>query len=308
MNSNCPLDFRIVNFVSHPPEFSGKNTLFHSRAQFFLLSDDNIIITNNKKLRPFSFYSNKPRPNQKYVFSSFISGIFKFLNFHRLPKEVKDKYFTCVRRHLLITSNAIGRRLHSTASNNNQTRTYFRFSVGRNTYYFGVYVPCRHNRCSVPPTHVTKHGAMCWIHWRNFCKQLTPPSPIHFPEFPTKPKRVKSLRLGIEYTKDFVYMPASNSYFITYRDLKRFLSQPQCLKRFDRLTRSPKSNNRSFLLYKADSTAFRRSKHPPGVPLEVDLTRFIRDHADLIEEDEPIEIDLTQIANSYFDLDYSSHM
>ena len=310
------LEFRISNFFLQPPEFSGKNTFFHNKASFFLLSDDNTIVTNNKNLRPFSFYSNKPCPNKKFIFSNFISGIFKFLNLHRLDKYIKDKYFTCIRRHLLITAAAIKTRLSSSASNNNQTRTFFRFSIGRNTYYFGIYVPCQHSSCSVPPTHVTKHGPRCWIHWRNLCRQLTPRPPLHCSEFPTKPKRIKSLRLGVSYTKDFVHIPFSRTYLVTYTDLHRFSFQPQCLKRFERLIRSPYSNNRSFLLHKTNYTVHRRCKHLPGVPSEIDLTQFVQSHPDLIDDDDDevffdaqesfddtIEIDLSQLANSYFNLD-----
>src|SRR5581483_814336 len=33
------IDFRITNFIAQPPKLSGKNTMFHQKAQFFLLSD-----------------------------------------------------------------------------------------------------------------------------------------------------------------------------------------------------------------------------------------------------------------------------
>ena len=110
----------------------------------------------------------------------------------------------------------------------------------------------------------------------------------------------------------------------TYNNLNRISFKPQCIERFERLTRSPRSNNRSFLLHKANRSHFRLCKHRPGVPQEIDLTQFVRihpdlikedvpdeidltqfvrAHPDLIEEDVPVEIDLTQIANSYFDLD-----
>ena len=311
-NKSLPysIDFRITNFVAQPSEFSGKNTFFHQRAQFFLLSNDNTIITNNKKLRPFAFASNKLRPNRKFIFSNFISGIFKFLNLHRLPKNIKEKYFTCIRRHLLITADAVRARLSSSASNNNQTRTFFRFSTGRKIFYFGIYVPCHSNKCSVPPTHVSKHGPKCWLHWTSFCKQQTPQPPLHCTEFPTKPKRIRSLRLGIEYTKDFVYNSASRTYLVIHSDLKRISSKPQCIQRFDRLTRSPYSNNRSFLLYELDRSVFRLCKHLPGVPQEINLTQFVCNHPDLIPEDldesaddVSIEIDLTQLAYSSFNFD-----
>ena len=140
------------------------------QAQFFLLSDY-LIVTNNKKLRPFTFYSNKSSPNRKYIISKFISGIFKFLNLHHIAKYLQDKYFNCIRHHLLLTATAIRDRLLSTASNNNQTRTYFRFSIGRNTYYFGYYLPCKQADCCISSSHVTRYGPRCWRHWKSLCKQ-----------------------------------------------------------------------------------------------------------------------------------------
>src|ERR1051325_1737700 len=294
-----PKEFRVKYSTSQPPEFSGKNMLFHYRTSYYLLSDDNIVITNNNRLRRFTFYSNKSRPNRKFVISSFISGIFKFLNLHRLPESIKKKYFTCIRRHLLITAAAVKTRLSSIASNNNQTRTFFRFSVGRNTYYFGIYVPCQHACCPIPPTHVTKRGARCWRHWKDLCRQLTPLSPLHFPEFPTKPKRVQSLRLGISYVKDLVYNSAAHTYLVIHRDLRRFSSKPQCLRQFERLTCSPASNNRAFLLYEENRTVFHRCHHLPSDPLELDLTRFVRDHPDLVPDDVLSELDLYQFVLSH---------
>ena len=300
----CPLEFRITNFVSYPPEFSGKNTLFHQNAQFFLLSANNTIITNNKKLRPFKFHSNKSRPNRKYIISNFISGIFKFLNLHRISKNLKDKYFKCIRRHLLITEAAVENRLSSSTNNNNQTRTYFRFSIGRNTYYFGVYVPCLHRHCPVPPTHVTKHGPMCWRHWKDHCKSTTPEPPLHFPKFPKRPKVIRSQRLGISYTKSLAYSSHYQFYVVVSRELTRFSNKPQCLKRFERLTRSPNSNNRAFLLYKENFSLSRRCKHLPGVSQTINLTNIVHTHRRLIDGEFnpylPITLDLTKIANLPF--------
>ena len=300
------IEFPVINFVAQPPKFTGKATLFHNKAQFFLLAENNSIITNNKKLRPFVFHFNKNKPNKKFIYSNFISGIFKFLNFHRLPSCMKKKYFTCIRRHLLNTASAIKRRFVSKSKNNNQTKTFFRFSVGQAVYYFGLYTPCNARNCSILPTHVTKHGAKCWIHWKEHCKRSTPPPPIHYPEFPKAPKRITSSRLGVTYTKDLVYMQASNSFLVIYRSLNRSSFNPKCIKRFDRLTRSPASNNRSFLVYQQDRTTFRRCKHLPNKPLELDLTEFVYYNQHLIDIDfntDSVEIDLTQLANHYFDLD-----
>src|SRR3954452_4909726 len=90
------LDFKVARFLSLPPTFTGKNTLFSVRnrkSSFFLLGENKDIITNNRKLRPFTFNSNKTNPNKKFVISKFIAGIFKFLNIHKLSDQIKKKYF-----------------------------------------------------------------------------------------------------------------------------------------------------------------------------------------------------------------------
>src|ERR1051325_9453591 len=85
-------EFRVKYSASLLPEFSGKNTLFHQSASYYFLSDDSAVITNNDKLRRFTFYFNTTRPNRKFIIFNFISGIFKFLNLHRLPESIKKKY------------------------------------------------------------------------------------------------------------------------------------------------------------------------------------------------------------------------
>jgi len=125
---------------------------------------------------------------------------------------------------------------------------------------------------------------------------------MHFPEFLTKPKRITSKRLGIAYTKDFVYVQRSDYYLIVRSNLTRISFKPQCIQRFDRLIRSPSSNNRSFLVIDRNRQNFRKCKHLPGKPLELDLTSLADSYFKQIEDDS-IEIDLTQLANSYFDLD-----
>ena len=91
-----------------------------------------------------------------------------------------------------------------------------------------------------------------------------------------------------------------------YKDLNRVSFNPKCIKRFNRLTRSPNSNNRSFLVYQPGRTTTRRSKHLPNKPLELNLTEFVYYNQHLIDIDfntDSVEIDLTQLANHYFDLD-----
>jgi len=271
------IKFDVTRIYSRPPKamkFTGKNTIFHSRAQYFLLSDNNTVYTNNRKLHSFKFFSNTATPNQKFTYSNFISGIFNFLNLRYLPPNTKQKYFSCIRRHLLITASAIKKRLFTPSSNNNQTRTYFRFSIRRRVYYFGIYTPCCHTNfpCSSPPTFVTRHGAKCWSHWKEFCQSSTPSPIIHYPEIPIHPKHVRSLRLGVEYTKRFVHNAAANKYLIYRENFRRFSNNKQQLHRFQRLIRSPQSNNRAFLVFQENSSVSQWCKHLPGTIESLDLT------------------------------------
>jgi hypothetical protein len=105
--------------------------------------------------------------------------VFRFLNFHKkFPAQVRQKYFKIVHRHMHEQYKAICRRLTNAKKqdlkNNNQTRTYFRFSVGNQVHYFGFYIPCDSTACCAPPTFVSRQGSYCWIHWKSQCQSLTP--------------------------------------------------------------------------------------------------------------------------------------
>ena len=89
------------------------------------------VVTLMDGLGKFSFRSISIQSNFNYSISCYIMAIFRFLNIHKLDKVLQTKYFKCIRRHILITKAAIVNRLNSTFQNNNQTRTFFRFTVGK---------------------------------------------------------------------------------------------------------------------------------------------------------------------------------
>ena len=252
-------------FDEQPEKFTGKNTVFNSfRSSFFFLNIHKKfrVLTNNKKLQDFTCISDRKHPSLNYAISCFINGVFRFLNFHRRFSEALcNRYFNIVRRHMHEQLAAIKRRLSTTENNskNNQTRTYFRFSVGRFTYYFGFYVPCDSSDCKAPPTFVTKNGSHCWIHWKNRCKLSTPTPRIHTHVMDNVPKKITSKRLGVVYTKEMSFSSRLNKYFVLFKNFERLptLSKQQIV-RFDRLTQNSASNDFKKLL----------TSHKPHVSFE----------------------------------------
>src|SRR3954452_3560374 len=135
--------FKVKIFRKMPPKFTGKNTMFcRHNASFFLLeygkkeliNRDYYVHTNNEYLQKFTFSSDRKFPNRNFMFSNFVHGIFRFLNFHHTYNAATYlKYFKIVRRHMHEQYNALVKRTNKNllaSANNNQTRTYFRFSIG----------------------------------------------------------------------------------------------------------------------------------------------------------------------------------
>jgi hypothetical protein len=244
--------FEVNTFIQQPPKFAGKNTLFsRHQASFFLLhfhcTKNFCVVTNNRKFKDVSFYTDRNHPTSNFVISNFINGVFRFLNFHKKFSETERlKYFSIVRRHMIEQFHAICHRLDNAEKikNNNQTRTFFRFSVEHYTYYFGFYLPCISDSCCAPLTFVTRHGARCWIHWKKFCQERTPNPLLHHYEMNNVPKKITCLRLGVTYTKEISFSERLNKFFVVYKNFEHLpnISKQQII-RFTRLTRSSKSND-----------------------------------------------------------------
>src|SRR5688572_12968519 len=142
--------FNVKTFRKTPSKCTGKNTMFcRFNASFFLLEykEENDkqrynVHTNDEYLQKFTFSSDRKLPNRNFVISSFVHGIFRFLNIHRKYDEVAYlKHFKIVLRHMHEQYNAIVNRTNrQTVNNNNQTRTFFRFSLGQQIYYFGFHL------------------------------------------------------------------------------------------------------------------------------------------------------------------------
>src|SRR6266487_1648180 len=170
----CHADvFHVTHHLMMPKKFTGKNTVFRKgRSSFFLLDfpikhkrPQHHIITNNTKLQEFIFNSDRRNASTYYTVKQFISGIFRFLAFHkRFDVQTRQRYFDCVWRHMKEQYIAVRTRLHKNTkncTNDNQTRTYFQFSVGKSIYYFRFHVPCASSNCNNPCTFVTRHGSHC---------------------------------------------------------------------------------------------------------------------------------------------------
>jgi len=289
------LTCNVRRFLQQPSKFAGKNTLFgRHNASFFLLNYNVTkklkVVTNNENFKKFTFNPDRRNPNRNYIITNFINGVFRFFNFHKkYSSELRSKYFKIVRRHLLEQYEAVRCRLDSptTCSNNNQTRTYFRFSIASQVIYFGFYPPCVSSKCNAPPTFVTKHGSHCWSHWKTFCQERTPVPPIHRHEMSNVPKRITSHRLGITYTKEMSFSEKRNKYFVVYKDLKRLpdASRHQTV-RFDRLTGSPKSNDYKKLVTFDKEKAVIFCKHQPTS--NISLSPVIEFHIALAQPDDSV--------------------
>jgi hypothetical protein len=273
------LSFSVDYSEYSPTRYSGKNTLFNRYKSCYFLLHYKIfsrrVYTNNPNFHDFSCFSDRRKPNFNFVISSFINGVFRFLNFHKLySSSRRNIYFKIIRRHLLTTFKAVGRRLNSPFSNNNQTRTFFRFSVDKQTYYFGFYFPCNYSfeeglgRCHIPPTFVTKNACLCFLHWPWSCRNSTPSPPSHCSVMSNVPKRIMSRRLGIIYTKEISYSPGRDRCYVVCRDLCPIPNRSSHQKlRFDRLTRSPSSHDfRKLLTFNKDRTVI-PCKHRPVFPV-----------------------------------------
>jgi hypothetical protein len=274
--------FQVTIFTQQPKKFAGTNTLFSRfRASFFLLhfTEPFRVVTNNKRLKEFTTLSDRRNPSYNFAISSFINGVFRFLNFHkRFDEATRRRYFFIVRRHMIEQLTAIRRRLSNPEKqpNDNQTRTYFRFSIGRFTYYFGFHVPCFFSNCTAPPTFVTRKGAQCWCHWKKICRHFTPKPILRPPAMNNTSRAIVSRRLGVSYTKEISFSERLNKYFVVYKNFKRLATPTkQQILRFDRLTRSTASNDYKKLITEnrpAVSFACLHQHHKLERPIRVSLT------------------------------------
>jgi hypothetical protein len=62
------------------------------------------------------------------------------------------------------------------------------------------------------------------------------------------PKPIVSHRLGVSYTKEISFSERLNKFFVVYKNFKRLPTKKKQVKRFDRLTRSPLSNDAKKLI------------------------------------------------------------
>src|SRR6266480_582650 len=267
--------FHVTHHLTMLTKFTGKNTVFRKgRSSFFLLDfpikhkrPQHRIVTNNTKLQEFIFNSDRRNASTYYTVKQFISGIFRFLAFHkRFDVQTRQRYFDCVWRHMKEQYIAVRTRLHKNTkncTNDNQTRTYFQFSVGKSNYYFGFHVSCASSNCNNPCTFVTRHGSHCWAHWKQLRQRLTPP-PLHHQHVMTKAvKKCISNRLGVSYTKEISFSRRNDKFYVVYKNFETVSSNPQQVLRRNRLTRSSTSNTSYKLISASRSSVAFPCHHQP---------------------------------------------
>jgi hypothetical protein len=222
------IDYKSITaeLIDHDPKFTINYNSFKSRdkrgvlnmfnksngSSYYLLDIDNLIIhTNNSCIQDFTFKTDKKRYKIQYMISQFITGIMKFTNLIR--RTCKEKIYKVMKRHMMIQHDAINNRLN--AQNMKRTKTFFRFSHNKRSYYLGIYKKCHIEDCHVPTTEITRIGCKCHIHLkqhqRETCpksaKGITQPVAYNFTEFcpnsnnNTLVKTICSNRYGYCYDK-----------------------------------------------------------------------------------------------------------
>ena len=118
--------FHVTHHLKMPTKFTGKNTVFRKgRSSFFLLDfpikhkrPQHRIVTNNTKLQEFIFNSDRRNASTYYTIKQFISGIFRFLAFHkRFDVQTRQRYFDCVWHHMKEQYIAVRTHLHKNTKN-----------------------------------------------------------------------------------------------------------------------------------------------------------------------------------------------
>jgi hypothetical protein len=161
--------FKIYHTAYKPPKCRGSYKMFikSNRSCYFLLDKSTLTIhTNNDALKPFTFHSSAQYSNS-FLLASFITGIMKFTNLIISPQ--KDKIFSTLFRHITVQDTTLSNR--KSALNNKQSKTYFRFSHLKRSYYIGIYQPCSVDNCHFPPAFITRIHSKCPIHMKRHYQQ-----------------------------------------------------------------------------------------------------------------------------------------
>ena len=123
------------------------------------------------------------------------------------------------------------------------------------------------------------------------------------------PKTIRSNRLGIEYRKEISYSSRLKGYYVVCSDFCRFSHKTHCVSRFERLTRSPRSNDALRLITANKRSTSVRCKHnahtdryqrPVIVDIDVDASLQAQMRSPSPPSPHVRSISLTDWANRYF--------
>ena len=230
---------------------SGAHRLYNTRKgnTYFLLGFSNedrwTIHTNQNRLHNTerSLVSSTSKiPNNKFRISQCLTHVFR--NQTAIPSRVRRKYFNRIRSLMLQQLDALVARKISTADNNRRTKTFFKFSYRKTTFFFGIYQPCR---CGLPAAYVLSNNRVrCHIHQKeNIITPAPPQQPNHMTINMNRTKEIWSNRLGIKYQKninqykDSPYL--SDKCFTLYQRKDTQLTKAQT-QRLERYLKSPKNS------------------------------------------------------------------
>ena len=257
-------------YKEKPGSFAGNNTLFQTRknSSFFLLHDGNKIITNNKNLKPINYISNTEKPNFKYRISKFVWGTMKFLNLHKHVKA--QKFFKCIFRQMMIKAKVLLDRKKKPQKSSKGTKTFFRFSVGSQTFYFGIGIKCAFTDCQCPITVRYKYDSVCPHHRKDYQQEsMTPAPPLQTSIGPMHPhinqtRIIHSNRLGISYQKKLTYSWRHQAFFLAFSNLQfNDHRSKQQIARFARASKRPRAPHETKFLTDINQTVVRRCRHNP---------------------------------------------
>jgi hypothetical protein len=203
--------FKIYHTAYKPPKCRGSYKMFikSNRSCYFLLDKSTLTIhTNNDALKPFTFHSSAQYSNSSLL-ARFVTGIMKFTNL--IKSHQKDKIFSTLFRHITVQDTILSNR--KSALNNKQSKTYFRFSHLKRSYYIGIYQPCSIENCHFPPAFITRSHSKCPIHMKRYYQQQSAShsnisirrfSPHSLPPKDSS-KVIWSNRYGFAYTKSYTH-------------------------------------------------------------------------------------------------------
>ncbi len=112
---------------------------------------------------------------------------------------------------MMIKAKILRDRKDSPQQHNKGSKTFFRFSVGSQTFYFGIGINCAYRPCPCPITIRYQHHSVCPHHKKKYLQEYNitpiPPQELSLSAHPhlNQVRIIHSKRMGISYEKKLTY-------------------------------------------------------------------------------------------------------